>query len=214
MEATPLFAGIPRDGIDSLMDRLEARIRRAEKGEVLLRAGLPAPGVGLLASGLLTISMTDAQGNRAVLGRVMPGEIFAEAYACLPGEPLLVDVIADASGEAVFLNPFAASARGGDTDRMRLNLLRMAAAKNLQLSRRMACLTPKTIRGRLLAYFSQQAIQAGSRAFDIPFDRQGLADYLNVDRSALSAELGRMQREGLLEARRSRIRLLSVQLEP
>ena len=71
--------------------------------------------------------------------------------------------------------------------------------KNLGLSRRIFCTTPKTVRGRLLTYLSGQAVQAGSKTFDLPFNRQQLADYLNLDRSALSKELGRMRDEGLLE---------------
>ena len=77
-------------------------------------------------------------------------------------------------------------------------LLQISLRKNLALSQRIFCTTPKTIRGRLLVYLSNQAAKAGSNYFKIPFDRQGLADYLNVDRSALSKELGKMRDEGIL----------------
>ena len=82
-------------------------------------------------------------------------------------------------------------------------LLQISARKNLALSQRMLHTAPKTIRGRLLSYLSQQALEAGSRRFAIPFDRQQLADYLGVDRSALSGELSKMQREGLLQCRKN-----------
>ena len=83
------------------------------------------------------------------------------------------------------------------------NLLSVSAQKNLILSRRMFHISAKTIRGRLQSYLSDQAARRGRQEFDIPFDRQQLADYLGVDRSALSAELGRMQREGLLRVRKN-----------
>ena len=83
------------------------------------------------------------------------------------------------------------------------NLLTLSSQKNLTLSRKIFYTSPKTIRGRLLSYLSSQALRSGSRSFTIPFNRQQLADYLNVDRSALSNELGKMQREGLLRTERN-----------
>lgn len=71
----------------------------------------------------------------------------------------------------------------------------------------MFCVTPKTVRGRLTTYLTGQAALEGRREFSIPFDRQQLADYLNLDRSALSRELGRMQEEGLLEYHKNRFKL-------
>ena len=80
------------------------------------------------------------------------------------------------------------------------NLVELLARKNLQLSRRMRCTAPRTIRRRLMVYLSEEAAQQGSRSFSIPFNRQELADYLEVDRSALSTEISKMRREGWLRA--------------
>ena len=87
------------------------------------------------------------------------------------------------------------------------NLLTVSMRKNLSLSQRIFCTTPKTVRGRLLTYFSAQAARSGSLQFEIPFNRQQLADYLNLDRSALSKELCKMRDEGLLTFEKNRFAL-------
>ena len=86
----------------------------------------------------------------------------------------------------------------------------LSAQKNLNLSRKIFHTSPKTIRGRLLSYLSYQSMRSGSSSFTIPFNRQQLADYLNVDRSALSNELSKMQRDGLIQVERNRFVLLGV----
>ena len=133
------------------------------------------------------------------------GQAFAETYAFC-GEPLMVDVLAAADCEVLFLNTAALSrphAEHSWQDRLLRNLLRVSMKKNLALSRRILCTAPKTVRGRLLTYLSGQAVQAGGMEFDLPFNRQQLADYLNLDRSALSKELCRMRDEGLLTFRKN-----------
>ncbi len=129
----------------------------------------------------------------------------------MPGEKLLVDVFAAEVTEVLFLNvgkmlSQCSNSCGHHTQLIR-NLLAISAQKNLQLSRRIFNTSSKSIRGRLLSYLSDQAVKNESERFDIPFNRQQLADYLGVDRSALSAELGKMQREGLLEFRKNHFHL-------
>ena len=93
-------------------------------------------------------------------------------------------------------------------NRMVMNLLCAMAAKNLQLSRKIEITSHRTTREKLMAYLMTQARQARSSSFTIPFDRQALADYLCVERSALSAEIGRLRREGVLESDKSNFTLL------
>ena len=83
------------------------------------------------------------------------------------------------------------------------NLFAIWVRKNLIPSNRIFCTTPKTVRGRLLVYLSSESAKAGSTSFTIPFDRQGMADYLNLDRSALSKELGRMKKDGILDFKKN-----------
>ena len=120
----------------------------------------------------------------------------------------MVDVAAVQDTEVLFLDMgLLLSGEGPHHGILLRNLLTITARKNLALSRRIFYTSSKTIRGRLLSYLSDQAVLQNSPSFSIPFDRQQLADYLGVDRSALSNELGKMRRDGLLSARKSHFRL-------
>ena len=213
-----LFAGIDGAEIDAMLRRLSPRRRRYRAGETLLRAGELTLEVVLVLEGSVRVERVDAWGNRFILERFGPGEVFAEAYACVEGEPLLVDVVAAEACEALFLDTARVLSLGPTADachaRLVRNLLTEMAKKNLLLSRRIRLIAPHTIRERLLAYLSGEALRRGTRSFVIPFDRQQLADYLAVERSALSAELSKMRRDGLIECERSRFTLPTGAQEP
>ena len=138
------------------------------------------------------------------------GQVFAETYAFC-GEPMMVDVVAAEETEVLFLNmDVLIHTPHPDSEWQPVlmqNLLNISLHKNLALSERIFCTAPKTVRGRLLLYLSNQAAKAGSKSFRIPFDRQGLADHLNLDRSALSKELGKMRDEGILETTKNEFTL-------
>ena len=93
------------------------------------------------------------------------------------------------------------------------NLLTISAHKNLHLSGRSFHTSPKSIRGRVMSYLNSVSIQTGKREFDIPFDRQQLADYLNVERTALSKELGKMQKDGYFTVRKNHFLILKANME-
>ena len=204
---TQLFRDIPVGELSGLLNCLRAVRRQYEKGAVLCSAGERTASIGLVLSGSVHIESDDVWGNKSILSSVGPGQVFAETYACLPDEPLMVSVTAAEDTAVLFLHAPHMLAPCTQTcichAQLIRNLLFVSARKNLELSRRAFHTAPKTIRGRLLSYLSMQAIHAGSDSFSIPFDRQQLADYLGVDRSALSAELGRMRREGLLDFRKN-----------
>ena len=202
LATTPLFRGITQTEIESMLICLNAREREYPKDAAILRAGDITHELGLVLSGSVSIESDDLWGNKTILDHVASGGVFAETYACIPGEVLMVNVIAIESVTVLFLNTGKVIEVCQKTcayhTKLIRNLLSIAAQKNLNLSRRSFHTAPKSIRGRLLFYLSFQALRQGSRDFYIPFNRQQLADYLNVDRSALSNELGKMQRENLL----------------
>ena len=151
----------------------------------------------------------DFWGARTIVGLARPGEVFAEDYACLPGAVLEVSVLAAADTEILFLDAAPALSGGGaGSVQFSRNLLAMLAGRNLTLTRKIGHMARRSIRDKLLSYLSAQAIQAGGPEFDIPLDRQQLADYLAVDRSALSAALGKLRDEGVLTFRKNHFRLL------
>ncbi len=153
----------------------------------------------------------DLWGNKSILSNIAPGQIFAESYA-ISGEAMLVDAAAAEDCEILFMDLrfLMRDENLSKSWRRKLmdHLLQAAVRKNMVLSNRIFCTSSKTVRGRVLTYLSEMAVQSGDTTFQIPFNRQQMADYLNLDRSALSKELGKMQKEGLLKFCRNTFTLL------
>ncbi|MFR1833550.1 MAG: Crp/Fnr family transcriptional regulator [Lachnospiraceae bacterium] len=208
---TQMFRGLGEEEITSLLGCLNAGKRSYKKGEIILSEGSITENVGIVLSGMAMITCSDIWGNASLLGEVSPGSVFAEVYACIPGQPMLVTVAAVEDTSVLFMNvgrvltactnacPFHA--------RLAQNLLTICAHKSLRLSQRIQHTSSKSIRGRLMSYFSECAKRSGSNSFFIPYNRQQLADYLNVDRSTMCNELSKMQREGVIEYEKNYILL-------
>ena len=209
MTSSPLFRDIAPADLASLLDCLDARERAYEKGAWLLRRGEWTDRLGLVLSGTVHILREDFWGSRSIVGLAGPGEIFAESYA-LAGEPLEVSVLAASDARVLFLRVETALTGCGQLTR---NLTALLAEKNLTLTRKMRHMARRTTREKLLSYLSAQALRSGGPEFDIPMDRQQLADYLAVDRSAMSAALGKLRDEGVLEFRKNHFRLLRREVD-
>lgn len=211
---TPLFAGTTEEEIKQMLTCLKAVERNYKKGETIYCAGDVTTEIGLVLSGSVLIENVDAWGNCSVLDKVGEGRIFAESYACVPGERLMVNVTAQEPAGILFLDvtkmlqicPNACSYH----QKLLKNLLSVSARKNLRLSRRIFNTSSKSIRGRLLSYLSYESMQHAGSEFDISYNRQQLADYLSVNRSALSKELGKMQKEGLIRVERNHFCILKT----
>lgn len=210
----PIFQGIEEPEIASLLQCLQATERTYQKGETILSEGSITENMGIVLSGMALISCGDIWGNTSVLGHVTPGSVFAEVYACIPGEPLLITVSAAEDTTVLFMNVGRILSTCTNAcpfhTRLARNLLTVCAHKSLQLSQRILHTSSKSIRGRLMSYFSQCAKQAGNSTFQIPYNRQQLADYLGVDRSAMCHELSKMQKEGLISYEKNRFLLKNV----
>ncbi len=212
LRESALFRGLTMDEAAEAARLLGVRRRSCRKGETVLRAGDVTGRMGLVLSGSVAVESCDLWGNRTILSVVPAGGFFAESYALLGDEPLGVDVTAASPCEILFLS--IGEVTRGDVlaspwgARLAVNLLRISAEKNLTLSRRAFHTAPKTIRGRVLSYLNSVSLQTGKTSFAIPFDRQQLADYLNVERTALSKELGKMRRDGLIRCEKNRFTLL------
>ena len=201
-----IFQGMTEAEVSDALAALRAREQDFLKGSVLFTAGTLTSRCGLVLSGSVTIESNDFWGNRTILSHAEAGEIFAETYALLPDSPMLVDVIANEDCRILFLSVgplIGEDSLSGWQVTLLKNLLDLTARKNLALSGRSFHTAPKTVRGRVMSYLNAVALQRDAREFDIPFDRQQLADYLNLDRSALSKELGRMRDEGILQFRKN-----------
>ena len=211
LKKTSLFRGTSEEELPILLDCLAPTTREYAKNELILRQGEDVSAVGLVLSGRAQVIEEDFWGNRSILADAWPGDLFAEAYAFLPGERLRVSVVAAEPTGVMLLDAkrmleVCSSACRFHT-RLVQNILAESARKNLALTRKVSHMSKRSTREKLLSYLSGQALGAGSDAFEIPFNRQQLADYLCVDRSAMSSELCKMRDEGLLVFDKNRFQL-------
>ncbi len=197
LHTAALFSGISDDELAVMLSYLGARIDTFPKGSRLLRAGEQVEEVGLVLAGSTLIVQEDIWGNRNILSKTGPGQTFAEVFACAPGAVLNVSV--EAIRRVLSVCPSACSHHS----RIIRNLLDELAEKNLRLNEKLTHMAQRTTRAKLMSYFSAEAQRRSVYEFDIPFSRQQLADYLGVERSGLSVELGKMRDEGLLDFHKS-----------
>ena len=203
LAASPLFSGVTEDELDAMLTCLAAKAEQFPKDVFLLRPGDAVDEIGMVLSGCALVVQEDIWGNRNILSKTGPGQTFAEVFACAPGAVLNVSVEAESTMTVMFLHirrvlsvcPSACSHHS----RIIRNLLGELAEKNLRLNEKLTHMGQRTTRAKLMSYFSAEAQRRGGYEFDIPFSRQQLADYLAVERSGLSLELGKMQKDGLLE---------------
>lgn len=204
---TNLFRGINADEIALALKCLDPHERAYKKGELIFRAGDKITQIGLVLEGSVNIVVNFFWGNSNIFGHIEKGKIFGEAYAAVSAKELPCDVVAAEDSQILFLNfqkiLTTCSSCCSFHNKLIHNIVRISAMKNLKLSSRMMHIAPKSIRDKLLSYLSEQAMENGSPSFNIPFSRQELADYLGVDRSALSNELSKMQKDGLITYKKS-----------
>ena len=212
LASCPLFQGIATEDLWPLLDCLGTKKMFVAKDQQILTEGDPARFVGIVLAGCVQIEKVDYYGNRSILTRAGEGELFAESFACARAARMPVSAVATQEG-AVLLIPCERITTGcanacGFHSRLIANLLQVVATRNLQLSQKIEITAKRTTREKLMAYLTGQAKAQGSDSFTIPFDRQALADYLQVERSAMSAEIGKLRKEGVLESKRNQFRLL------
>lgn len=202
LKKTKLFAGISESDLGSMLSCLDAHLRAYQKGETVLRRGEGVRHLAVLVEGALHVQSDDYWGNRSIINRISVGDMFGEAYAADGGEVMLSDVVAVEDSVVAFFDLgkllTVCSSGCGFHSRVIRNLFVAISGKNRALVRKLGHVTQRSTREKLISYLSEQARLHGSSSFSIPFNRQQLADYLSVDRSAMSAELCRMRDEGLL----------------
>ncbi|HJA69344.1 MAG TPA: Crp/Fnr family transcriptional regulator [Firmicutes bacterium] len=198
--------------INTALYVLNARYQTFEKGEIILHAGGQTDCVCLVISGSVTIENNDMWGNRTILNIVDSDDFFAETYAILKDEIMMVDAVANEQCAIMFLRIGGLFGSGFEgqpwSNKLVRNLLMISANKNLILSGRSFHISPKTARGRIMAYLNSVSLKKHSKVFDIPFDRQQMADYLNLERTALSKELSRMKREKIIDFKKNHFEIL------
>lgn len=201
----PLFNGIDQSALNSLIKCMDGKTSSVLKGNPVFLEGAPARFVGIVLSGTLQVVREDYYGNRSILTILQPGELFAEAFSFAGLETMPVSVFAVKDSEVLLLDcrrilTTCSNSCHFHTLLMK-NLLQGMAQKNLALSQKIRYMSRKTTKEKLMAFLYDQAKQHGATEFVIPYDRQALADYLGVERSAMSAEIGKLKKSGQIDTK-------------
>ena len=203
----PLFVNVESFDIEQSLQCLHGVQREYRKGKFLFYSGDSLSALGIVLSGSVHILQEDFWGNRNIVGRIGSGELFGETFATVRETVMTVDVMAAEPAVVLYLeikNILQPCAMGCVLhQRLLQNLLQIFAMKNLALTEKTNYLSQRTTRQKILIYLVGQSRKVGADNFTIPFNRQQLADYLAVDRSALSAELGRLKEKGMLAFRKN-----------
>lgn len=208
----PLFNEISDFELDTLLDCLGAENEHFGKKETIIREGSPALDICILLSGSAQIIKVDHAGNRSIVANVEPSELFGESFACAEIDSMPISVVAAEDCDVLFIDRRRfnnACARDcAFHNQVIYNLMRINAVKNLQFREKLEILSKRTTRDRLMAYLEFKAKEQNSSTVTVPFDRQELADYLEVDRSGLSSEISKLKKEGIINCEKDRFELL------
>lgn len=208
----PLFSQIKDEHLPALLHCLGASVKSYHKKETILEEGRPAKYIGIVLSGCVQMLQLDYYGNRNIVSHAEPSELFAESFACAEVSSIPISVIATEPSEIMLIDCqriiHSCSNACSFHQQMIYNLLKNVAAKNIQFHQKIEITAKRSTREKLMAYLALQAKKANSQSFDIPFDRQELADYLEVERSGLSSEISKMRKEGILKSEKNHFELL------
>lgn len=215
---SPLFAHMTAAQVESLLLCLQAKRGDYPKGAALLRVGEPVTHIGLLLEGGALVEQRDFWGNRNILSRIEPGQVFGAAFICAGKSVANVAVVAAQPCSVLWLDARCVTRPCGQDcanySQLIRNLLFCLAQENRHMNEKLAHMTQRTTRQKLLAYLFSEAARQGKRQFSIPYDRQQLADYLSVERSAMSAALSRLRRDGLIAYQKNQFTLLTDPTRP
>lgn len=208
-----LFDGISDQELSRMLGCLGAKVMSFDRKYTIFTEGSPAKYLGIMLSGSAQIIQVDYYGNRSILCGIEAPELFGEAFACAGAEHLPVSVVAVEPCEVMLIDchriMHTCSNNCGFHQQLIFNLMRDIATKAIMFQQKIEIISKRSTREKLMAYLQLQARKAGQSSFEIPFDRQELADYLEVDRSGLSAEISKLRKEGVLESSKNRFELLS-----
>lgn len=207
-----LFENISSNYIPELLKKLNAFVKSYKKNEYIMLTGDPVKYIGIILEGNIQIIQDDIYGNRNITASFDAGSLFAEAFVCAKITTLPVDILASSNTDIMFIDSKKIFAPCGSYCEYHhiliTNLLRIMASKNIVLSQKIQCISHKTTEEKILSYLNIQAKIHNSDEFDIPFNRQGLADYLGVERSAMSTVINQLVKKGVIETKRSHFKIL------
>jgi len=212
LQGCPLFADIHAQDLPGMLQCLGAQILSYQKGQLVFHEGAPATHLGIVLEGAVQILRDDYYGNRSILGRAAAGDLFCESFACAGVTALPVNVMVTQDCQILRIDSCRILRSCSNAcefhNQLIMNLMQVMAEKNLAFHEKVQILSQRTTRDKLMTYLMLCSEKERSSDFEIPFDRQELADYLEVERSGLSAEIGKLKKEGIIECEKNRFTLL------
>jgi CRP/FNR family transcriptional regulator, dissimilatory nitrate respiration regulator len=212
LENVSLFNSIQKTEINDILNCLDSSTKSYTKNQIIIREGMEISNLGIVIDGSVQVIREDIMGNRMIVASLSTGEIFGETFACAGIEASPVSVIADEPSIILWISirrivtPCSTSC--GFHSQLIMNLLKILAKKNLYLNNKMELLSKRSIREKIVSYLVEQANQHKTSVFDIPLNRNEMADYLCIDRSAMSRELSKLKDEGVLDYHKNSFRFL------
>lgn len=212
LQRCPLFAHIEEEKLQKMLTCFGAKVEAFDKKYTIISEGNPAKYIGIMLSGSAQIIRIDYYGNRSILSEIGPSEIFAEAFACAEVQSIPISVTANEPCEVMLIDCahilHTCSNNCEFHQQLIFNLMKDMATKAIMFHQKIEITSKRSTREKLLTYLMFHAKKVNSNSFDIPFDRQELADYLEVDRSGLSAEISKLRREGIIKSDKNHFELL------
>ncbi len=212
LKKCPLFWGIEEESLNRMLVCLGAKVEHFDRKETIFAEGEEAKDIGILLSGGAQEIRIDYYGNRSILSDIAPSEVFGEAFACAEIGELPVSVVATEPSDVMLVDCshilHVCHNNCGFHQQQIFNLMKILAEKNLRFHERIEITSNRTTREKLLSYLMIEAKRQGRERFEIPFDRQELADYLEVERSGLSSEIGKLKKEGIIDVNKNQFALL------
>lgn len=206
-----LFKGISDDDLIPMLGCLGAEVRSYSRNGSIFTEGEPVGKLGIVLDGTVQIVRNDYYGNRSILAAVEESQLFGESFVCAEIKKLPVNVVAAQESTVMLLDGDRVIHSCKNScefhNRIIFNLMKTVAEKNLLFNRKLEVLSQRTTREKLMTYLMQQAKAAGTDSFEIPYDRQALADFLEVDRSGLSAEISKLRNDGVIKCRKNQFTL-------
>ena len=202
----PLFKGMKEVEITDILSKLKRQ--RYKDEQIIYSIGKTQFSIGFILSGLVSINKIDYWGNRSIITKLTQGEIFAEAFSFSNIEELPVNIVAHKDSEVLFITRAQFGFFSVKYPQLMQNMLYIMATKNHYLTQKIDIISKRKTREKILAYLSQQVEMQRAYTFSIPLNRNELADFLSVDRSALSSELSKMRQEGILQYHKNTFTLL------
>lgn len=212
LEKCPLFKGVQRDDISGILKCFEVKIKEYRKGETVFLQGDAVNFFGVVLEGSIQIIRNDYYGNRSIVTTAMPSQLFAETFAFTKASSVPLSAWASSDSTIMLINPEKiigqCSRACSFHSRIISNLIKVMAYKNLEINKKLEIVSKRTTRDKLMTYLFLTSQELGIKSFTVPFNRQELADYLEVDRSGLSAEISKLKKDGKLLCRRSEFTIL------